>query len=732
MTIHRNVLKQKHKPFKNSKSNKLKTKPSGLSQKVPINLGRKAKKSQIIAKKKALRIHLLEESPRNVFVISFHSNINPLDFINSLLKFHSPDLVQKSKHSGDGWFVSHPVLLSSSLTHDGIPRRLILHSCPRNLSDILYAASCADILLCLFRGSSPNEPAYDEYGYKILSSLRLQGIPTPVGVNIEAGLTGDRQPSSALVKRYFQSEFGLDKKFTSVFVENDLKSVLSMVACVSIPQLSWRKDKGYMLCSNYTYDHNAREFFVEGYARGMGFSVRHAVHVTSIGDYVLKRIELLPDVCPANSSAFRMGVEKTVDEQNTNDLSQLLAEVECLNEVEVKPEELKDDLAQEVFDKFESKLSIKKIPMGNDMTLDDTDMDREDYYDCEGLSDDTSIASSESDDLDFNENLEEPQSTAKKLEFETRTYEELSFPDEVDTPIDQPAKERFQKYRSLKNIRSCVWDPYESLPLEYFKINEFENFRATMNSSKKQLKANCELVNVSSSYVRLTLMNVSPDDYLKITVSNTSCRPVVVSTILPYERKVSVLNFSVSRTAEGPELLPSKTPLSLFCGFRRFPAIPIYSKSINAEKGKRGLYDRFFKKGDNCIATIYGMSLCPPTPVLAFGEDETVMFGGHVLGSEPCRIIMKRILLTGYPMKVHKRRAIVRYMFFNPSDIKYFKPVQLFTKKGLRGKILQSLGTHGYMKCLFSDFITQDDIVCLPLYKRVYPKWFPFSWTKHL
>jgi pre-rRNA-processing protein TSR1 len=37
-------------------------------------------------------------------------------------------------------------------------------------------------------------------------------------------------------------------------------------------------------------------------------------------------------------------------------------------------------------------------------------------------------------------------------------------------------------------------------------------------------------------------------------------------------------------------------------------------------------------------------------------------------------------------------------MFFNKEDIKYFRPVELYTKFGLRGKIKDSLGTHGLMK----------------------------------
>jgi pre-rRNA-processing protein TSR1 len=65
----------------------------------------------------------------------------------------------------------------------------------------------------------------------------------------------------------------------------------------------------------------------------------------------------------------------------------------------------------------------------------------------------------------------------------------------------------------------------------------------------------------------------------------------------------------------------------------------------------------------------------------------TTLATGNALPPNPLAVILKRIILTGYPLKVHKKRAVLRYMFFNPKDVKYFKPVELYTKFGLRVRI---------------------------------------------
>ena len=59
----------------------------------------------------------------------------------------------------------------------------------------------------------------------------------------------------------------------------------------------------------------------------------------------------------------------------------------------------------------------------------------------------------------------------------------MDFPDEVDTPLDVEAHKRFFKYRGIKSIKNCNWDPFENLPQDYAKIWRFQNFSQAQKDS---------------------------------------------------------------------------------------------------------------------------------------------------------------------------------------------------------------------------------------------------------
>ena len=198
------------------------------------------------------------------------------------------------------------------------------------------------------------------------------------------------------------------------------------------------------------------------------------------------------------------------------------------------------------------------------------------------------------------------------------------------------------------------------------------------------------------------------------------------------------MHFRIKRSIENKDVIPSKQRMEFHCGFRRMLVEPIFSLETNPGSNTEKLkYCRFLRDDTSTVAT----AICPivfsPCKVLCFTEQslksesvDIIAATGVVMPPNPLKVILKRIILTGYPLKCHKKKAVVRYMFFEPKDIKYFRPVELYTKNGLKGHIKASLGTHGLMKCMFNDFIKANDVVCMPLYRRVFPNWFEPSWNK--
>eukprot|EP00850_Spirogloea_muscicola_P003380 SM000013S26549 [mRNA] locus=s13:989970:995494:+ [translate_table: standard] len=297
------------------------------------------------------------------------------------------------------------------------------------------------------------------------------------------------------------------------------------------------------------------------------------------------------------------------------------------------------------------------------------------------------------------------------------------FPDEMDTPMDVPARQRFAKYRGLKSFRTSPWDAKEALPPEYARIFSFDNYKRT----QKHVKAKMANQDTSSlvhrgRFVRLHIANF-PAEAAESLAKSTM--PVVVCGLLQHETKMSLLHFALRKAEAFTEPVKAKQPLLFHTGFQQYVARPIYSSDDpNVDKHKA---ERFLQPGRFCIASVYAPISFPPLPLLAFRTDGAggldLVATGSLRGVDANRVILKRIVLSAYPFSVSKRKAVVRYMFHNPEDVRWFKPLELWTKYGRRGRIKEPVGTKGSMKCIFDGVVQQRDAVCVSLYKRVFPRW---------
>lgn len=170
-------------------------------------------------------------------------------------------------------------------------------------------------------------------------------------------------------------------------------------------------------------------------------------------------------------------------------------------------------------------------------------------------------------------------------------------------------------------------------------------------------------------------------------------KALILSTLFPHECKLSVMHFKIQRHFEHQGPVKSKDEVEVHCGFRKIIIKPVFSLetqpgSNHLGSGEKLKYLRFLRHDTSIIASAYIPIVFSPCKMLMFTKNEDgslrILAHGNAIPPNPLTIILKRIILTGYPLKVHKKKAVIRYMFFKPKDVKYFKPVELYTKFGLR------------------------------------------------
>ena len=641
--------------------------------------------------------------------------------------------------------------------------RLTFIKTTRDVYSILDACKVADVVLFVSSCSKceydkwqldPSSHAYaiDEFGYEMLSMLRCQGLTEHMCCvqDLSAIPFKHRNEVKKLYYRFFDSELRSEKHFcfynTTTETNNDASMQLNDTNeykaiirknCGLNPfsaKLDISKHRSYMMIEDIKQHENGIHTDVYGYIRGNTLYEGKYVHITGFGDYKVMNVSLANDPLPTKTQHDKtattpcnvdkgdeMDVEKNNNKKPTVVKDDQIESQQLLTSDNI-PEFIGDAAHRNAQHKDSKGIDIKDLE--NDLGLN---------LDVKGDDDDDNISFHASDDNDSDNDVNGDKQISNKHKSKTglqyRKPEDMEFEDEVDTPIETPARERFRKYKGLESLKSGTWDPKENLPKEYKNIFSFDNIKSTY---KHAVKAAHELgMKLSGSYVKITIMNFNINDIKHVRAD----RPLVLSTLLDHERKLCVMNYKITPYYEQSDDVINnlnKQVMECQCGFRRLLIKPIFAMDIynGSDKVK---FQKKLKRDNFYICTVFSQLTYANSPVLLFtrrNEQKQLSLAatGNTMESDAFKVILKKIILTGYPVKIKKKNAVVRYMFFNPSDVNYFKPIQLTTKNGLRGNIKESVGTHGYMKCYFNGFIQSNDTVCLNLYKRVFPVYFKETW----
>eukprot|EP01060_Flectonema_neradi_P019655 TRINITY_DN2690_c0_g2_i1.p1 TRINITY_DN2690_c0_g2~~TRINITY_DN2690_c0_g2_i1.p1 ORF type:complete len:833 (+),score=196.55 TRINITY_DN2690_c0_g2_i1:260-2500(+) len=597
----------------------------------------------------------------------------------------------------------------------------------------------------------------NDAGRQILSTINCQGLPAVCVVLQGLSLIPNARKRANIERlhmRYFQSIMTSDvvPKVFSVDTPDKAAVCMRYLCEQRLRPLKWRDIRPYFLVDDCNWaDPQAppvpsetdgtlcKTLRVSGYLRGKDLSPNGLVHLTGYGTYQIEKVvvkdevgEYLPD---ENQEPLQYcQVPDPMAGEQTWPTEEELAEA---HEAGRKKKKIKKKMMKvtvpEGFSEYQAAWVADPANFEDcsDDENEDNDMEMDAKSKASRYSRVSSVAQTDVEDalggdwLAADEALTDEQREAERLRLLEQSAEDRQYPDEVETPVHIPSRIRFQKYRGMPSFRTSEWDPNEGLPLDYARIFKFQNFRKTMKVSLATPPSGVP----TEKYVHVFLKAVPytfEEGY-----SQRKEAPLVASGLLKYEQKYTVLHFIMQRNKEYTEPIKSKTRLVINLGFRKLVANPVYS---DPTKGQRTKFARYFHGEDKFVMmSFFGPTTYQPSPVLCFqpitkaekegGADMPFVSFGSIELPNPDLLILKKIVLTGHVFKTHKRQSIVRFMFHNEDDVKWFQPVELYTKLGFRGRILKSVGTHGHMKATFSGIVQGHDVVCMDLWKRVFPKW---------
>ncbi len=629
---------------------------------------------------------------------------------------------------------------------------------------------------------SAKDECIDQVGVDLLEVFRAQGLCTAMACiqdleSVKAAKQHDLRTNWLNSLTYHLASTLHQRLFSFDHFESKRESAEMMRIICQLPiydGISWREVRPYIVAESLELQTGPEPTLkLVGRVRGSRcLDINQLLHISGIGDFQMKRMTLLP--------LRRRGAQMEIDspisvipdpsrQERPFDPSCLPAEgsqetqLNGISSGNAEDRKLlvkvpKGTSAYQARIIFEAGLEDPEDSNESEEEEDDDDEVMEDEKAPLTLSDEES----ETELLDLNAAEAAEENTAKRREAEAREAEQViedfaalkqeqmhsdeplskHFPDAVEAPEDESARVRYAKYRGVQSLRTSEWDiECDQMPAYFSAISQFGNFKLSMKRAlnpTESEEANSPFLPGCRVECEISLNGHCDQAALMTKISaclqNPLQAPFTVYGLLAHEHKYSILNFSIQpRLLPGQPIPRSKQPVLMISGFRRFEVAPIYSDaSVNLS-----LHPllRSLPTDRSCIASFIAPIAYPPTPLMLFQAGRTpnsvsLFASGSLESVNPNRICLKRISFIGYPFKIHRRTATVRFMFFNPSDVNWFKPVELVSSHQYRrGHIKESLGTHGYMKCIFDKQIQQNEQIAMHLYKRTFPKWNTRVWS---
>lgn len=385
-----------------------------------------------------------------------------------------------------------------------------------------YLKVC-DTTLMLTSAAFGEDDIFDRWGQRVFNMISAQGIPTPVVALMDLeSINPKRRTAAKQAAQKFISKLLPEEKIMQMDTAAEGLNVMRRIGGQKKRLLHNVNNRPNLFGDLVEYVPNGElgTLKVTGYLRGQSLNVNGLVHIPGLGDFQLGQVDAPPDPYKLDKSRDGEAAQvRLLDRSNPEKQTSLQTEniPDPMDAEQTWPTEEEIEAAQKETKK--TKL-IKRVPKGysdyqaawipdveevegnnDDDDADDdedddmSDEDDEDFMSCDNKSFEDECEKRDSDTEEYLDSVSVSSEAAvndekydQQMDFqeERETLQKLQqartdqlWPDEIDTPLDVPAHERFQKYRGLESFRTSPWDAKENLPSDYARIYQFKNFDRT-------------------------------------------------------------------------------------------------------------------------------------------------------------------------------------------------------------------------------------------------------------
>ncbi|XP_020289704.1 ribosome biogenesis protein BMS1 homolog [Pseudomyrmex gracilis] len=299
-----------------------------------------------------------------------------------------------------------------------------------------------------------------------------------------------------------------------------------------------------------------------------------------------------------------------------------------------------------------------------------------------------------------------------------------------DLPTDETEEKKklLEKKKKLKEQFDAEYDDSE-------KKTYYDELRAEV---EKQAGINKTEFEGLDDDVRVQLEGYRPGMYVRVEIEAVPCElimnldptyPIIIGGLLHGEENIGYVQTRIKKHRWYSRILKSRDPLIFSIGWRRFQSLPIYSK---LEDNLRHRMLKYTPEHVACVGHFWGPITPQGTGVLAIQDVASrepgfrIAATGSIVELDKSTQVVKKLKLTGVPMKIYRKTAFIKDMFNTALEVAKFEGARIKTVSGIRGQIKKAVSKpEGCFRATFEDKIMLSDIVfCRTWYKVDVPRFY--------